>query len=127
MNKMSKHQIYEKLTMGIFTGMNTRNMALIEEVISDDVVFNFPGTEQIEGAKKFVLFIRILLRKYKTLEFTINEMIFDNQSACLIWTNKGETLSGEDYKNSGVTLFHFKDEKICFLSDYFKDTSFIKN
>lgn len=31
-----------------------------------------------------------------------------------------------DFSNSGVTLFHFTRGKISFISDYFKDTSFVE-
>jgi hypothetical protein len=38
----------------------------------------------------------------------------------------GEDIKGNPYKNAGVTLLHFNQGKISFISDFFKDTSFVK-
>jgi hypothetical protein len=110
----------------LFKSMNIRDFSTIENQVTEDVVFDFPGAGRIEGARKVFIFLKALLRKYKTLLFTLNEVLIDNNAACAVWTNKGEHSEGYDYTNSGVTLFHFKGDKISFLSDYFKDTSFVK-
>ena len=70
--------------------------------------------------------MKALMRKYAELTFTIKEVIVERDKSCCVWTNKGQTTEGEDYANSGMTLFYFEDNKITFISDYFKDTSFVK-
>lgn len=115
-----------KLITALFKAMNTRDFSIIENQVTEDVVFDFPGAGRIEGSKRMFIFLKALLRKYKTLLFTVNEVLIDNNTACAVWTNKGQHIEGHDYANSGVTLFHFSDDKISFLSDYFKDTSFVK-
>jgi len=121
---MEKLEINKQLAINLFEGMNNRDMILVQKIINENIIFDFPGIEQIEGDKKFIVFLKLLHRKYKTLKFTIIEMLFDHDKACLIWTNEGKYLDDSDYNNRGVTLFHFENDKISFLSDYFKNTSF---
>ena len=110
----------------LFEAMNSRNFSKIENQVREEIVFDFPGAGRIEGAKKVFVFLKALLRKYKTLTFTLSEVIVNKHAACAVWTNKGEHVNGAEYANSGVTLFHFSGDRICFLSDYFKDTSFVQ-
>ncbi|PLX11977.1 MAG: hypothetical protein C0597_14210 [Marinilabiliales bacterium] len=67
------------------------------------------------------------MRKYKDLQFNVTEVILEDKKACVVWTNRGEYNDGTPYNNSGITLFHFKDDKVSFISDYFKNTSFINS
>ncbi len=116
----------QELITALFKSMNTRDFTDIENQVTENVVFDFPGAGRIEGAKRMFIFLKALLRKYKTLHFNVNEVLIGNRAACAVWTNKGEHIEGHDYANSGVTLFHFRGDKISFLSDYFKDTSFVR-
>jgi len=110
----------------IFKAMNTRDFSEFENFITEDVVFDFPGAGRIEGYKRVLIFLKALLRKYPKLTFNVSEIITDNERACAVWTNKGEDLDGNHYSNSGITLLYFRGEKLTFISDYFKDTSFVK-
>ncbi|MBN1597711.1 MAG: nuclear transport factor 2 family protein [Bacteroidales bacterium] len=116
----------QELITALFKAMNTRDFSTVEKQVTEDVAFDFPGAGRIEGAKRVFIFLKALLRKYKTLVFTVHDVLIDYNAACAVWTNKGEHSEGHPYNNSGVTLFHFTDNKISFLSDYFKDTSFVK-
>jgi ketosteroid isomerase-like protein len=116
-----------ELTLSVFNAMNTRDFSELEKNITDDVAFDFPGVGRVEGSKRVLIFLKALLRKYKHLAFTITEVIEGSQRACAIWTNRGEHINGNAYANSGVTLLHFSDNKISFISDYFKDTSFVES
>lgn len=111
----------------IFEAMNSRDFTLFESNITDDIAFDFPGTGRMEGNRRTLLFFRSLLRKFPRLHFTINEVIACGDRACIVWTNEGEDAKGNPYANSGVTLIHTRDGKISFISDYFKDTSFVEN
>ncbi len=114
------------IARSIFNAMNTRDFSEFENFVSEDVVFDFPGAGRIEGYKRVIIFLKALLRKYPKLTFTVSEIITDNQKACAVWTNEGEDIEGNHYSNSGITLLYFKGEKLTFISDYFKDTSFVK-
>ena len=67
---------------------------------------------------------KILFRNYSRLTFSVAKIIAQQDCACALWTNYGEERTGKSYRNSGITFLQFKEGKIMFLSDYFKDTSF---
>jgi ketosteroid isomerase-like protein len=113
-----------RMAEAVFTAMNTRDFEDYEQLITDDVVFDFPGAGRAEGSRRTLLLMKSLLRKYPRLQFRISEVITQADRACVVWTNEGEDLKGNPYTNAGITLQHFRDGKICFISDYFKDTSF---
>lgn len=118
---------YKKMAISIFDAMNTSNFTTFQENAAENISFDFPGVDRVEGVKRVILFFKVLLRKYKKLCFTVTDVLVDNEKACAIWTNKGEEKNGKLYKNSGMTLFHFDGEKVVYISDYFKDTSFIQS
>ena len=121
---MINENSYKEIAVSVFEAMNTSNFSEFEKNAADDLSFEFPGADRVEGVKRVILFFKVLLRKYNNLTFTVSEVIVENQKACVIWTNRGEQKNGEAYINSGITLFHFIDNKVSFISDYFKDTSF---
>ena len=121
---MISENTYEKVAVSVFEAMNTSNFETFEKNAADEITFDFPGVDTVEGVKKVILFFKILLRKYKDLTFTVNDVIVGSMKACVVWTNKGEYNDGTLYKNSGITLFHFTEDKVSYISDYFKDTSF---
>lgn len=123
MNNSQSHQLAAKL----FEAMNVRDFSDLEVHIADNVALDFPGNGEVSGIKKVLLFLKVLLRKYPTLHFTVSEIIATEDRACAVWTNKGIDTTGAPYQNSGMTLIRFQNGKICFISDYFKDTSFVNN
>jgi len=122
--EMDNNIDYKGIAVSIFEAMNTGEFSKFQQNAQEDISFDFPGTDRIEGAKRVILFFKVLLRKYKNLTFTVNEVIVGSEKACVVWTNKGEYSNGNLYENSGITLFHFSGDKISYISDYFKDTSF---
>jgi ketosteroid isomerase-like protein len=122
---MDPNPDFHKLTLSVFDAMNSRDFTGLESNVTDAVSFDFPGAGRVESARRVILFLKALLRKYPRLEFTVNEIIVEGNKACAVWTNEGENSTGERYENSGMTLIHFENDKIAFISDYFKDTSFV--
>jgi ketosteroid isomerase-like protein len=124
---MVKREPFEVLAKKVFDAMNFQNFESLKPVLTDDIVFHFPGTPPLEGSRRVILFLNALMRKYKNLTFEVSEVIIDatENMACVVWTNSGLQLNGMKYQNSGITLIKFRDGKICLLSDYFKDTSFV--
>ena len=118
--------VHEGLIRMLFEAMNSREFSAFEKVITEEVAFDFPGVERTEGARRTLLLLRTLLRKFPQLTFTITDIILQSDRACAVWTNEGEDSVGNPYHNSGITLFRFKGDKISFISDYFKDTSFVE-
>lgn len=121
---MSNTIDYKGIAVSIFDAMNSGEFSDFQHNAKEDICFDFPGTDRIEGAKRVILFFKVLLRKYKNLHFTVNDVFAADGKACVVWTNEGEYGNGDKYENSGITLFHFDHDKISFISDYFKDTSF---
>lgn len=124
---MNNNIDYKGIAVSVFEAMNTSEFSDFEKNAAENIQFDFPGVERIEGVKRVILFFKILLRKYNKLKFTVNEVIVGEQKACVVWTNQGEYNDGTVYINSGITLFHFIDDKVSYISDYFKDTSFINS
>ncbi|MEA1875325.1 MAG: nuclear transport factor 2 family protein [Bacteroidota bacterium] len=116
----------QELALLFFRALNSRDFSEVDPYLHDEVALDFPGVGRIEGSRRVLVFIKTLHRKYPVLEFNVSEVFSDGGQICAIWTNKGENLAGEPYSNSGVTIFHHDQGKITFISDYLKDTSFIK-
>ena len=123
---MTNSIMYKDLARGIFEAMNKRDFSEMQKNIAENLVFDFPGAGRVEGAKRVVIFLTALLRKYSVLQFAVSEVFVEGERACAIWTNQGESKDGKQYANSGVTVFQFSEGKISSMSDYFKDTSFTK-
>jgi ketosteroid isomerase-like protein len=109
----------------IFSALNNRTLDRLEDYLDANATFDFPGTKLIKGRKKILTFFKILFRKYPRLTFTVQESIVDGGKVCIVWTNEGVTSNNTPYANQGVTYVHISDGKIHFISDYFKNTSFI--
>ena len=114
----------EKFARELFNTMNSRNFNDIEDLLDENVCFDFPGVKRSDGIRKTGILLNALLRKYPELVFSVQDVILDEDRACVVWTNKGIDVKNAAYENSGITLLHFKAGKISFISDYFKDTSF---
>jgi len=122
---MNTEHTYPELTLSVFNAMNSRDFSELEKNVTENVAFDFPGAGRIEGARRVILFLKALLRKYPKLHFTVSEVLVDKHKACAVWTNAGVSSDGGPYANSGITLLYFEGDKIRFISDYFKDTSFV--
>ncbi len=109
----------------IFEAMNTKNMAVLEPYLAEDVSFDFPGTALVVGKKRVLIFLKVLLRKYPDIVFQVQDVVSDNDKTCIVWTNSARLETSQPYRNSGVTLVHCVNDRITFISDYFKDTSFV--
>ena len=121
---MKETSEFNRMAEEVFQAMNTRDFTAFEQVITDEVAFDFPGAGRVEGSRRTLLLLKSLLRKYPKLHFNISEIITQEDSACVVWTNEGQDIKGNPYTNAGITLLHFSEGKISFISDYFKDTSF---
>ena len=109
----------------IFSSLNHRELNQLHDYLDEHATFDFPGTKLIKGRKKILTFFKILFRKYPRLTFTVQESIVDGGKVCILWTNEGITSDNTPYANQGVTVVNIAAGKIHFISDYFKNTSFI--
>lgn len=109
----------------IFTALNCRDLSALAPFLAEDAVFDFPGAGCISGKNRILLFFKILFRKYPRLTFSVTDIIIEGERACAVWTNEGENAHGRAYRNRGITLVRIANGQIIFISDYFKDTSFV--
>jgi len=109
----------------IFEAMNSRDLSLLDPHLSDDVRFDFPGSGVITGKKRVLVFLKALLRKYPDIAFSIQDVITGDDKFCVVWTNTARLDTPRPYRNSGITLVRCAGNRITFISDYFKDTSFV--
>lgn len=117
----------EEISRLIFEGFNRRDFSVVDPYFDEALVLDFPGVKQMIGKRRVLIFLGALLRRYPELVFEVHDVIISSNRSVVIWTNKGRDASGGDYSNSGNSLVHFENEKIVFMSDYFKDTSFINS
>ncbi len=115
----------KQISQFIFEKMSNNETDELLSVFADEMVFDFPGIDQIKGKDKAVRVLRLILRRFNYLKFSVYKIITEDKDVCVMWTNKGEYKNGDNYENSGITYIKFDNErKVSFLSDYFKDTSF---
>ncbi len=115
----------KEISKFIFDAMSNNETEKLLPFFADEIIFDFPGIEQINGKNKAVRVLRLILRRFNFLKFSVYKIITEDKDVCVMWTNKGEYKNGDKYQNSGITYIKFDDKgKVAFLSDYFKDTSF---
>lgn len=111
----------------IFTALNSRDLSALAPFLADDAVFDFPGVGCISGKNRILLFFKILFRKYPRLTFSLTDIIIEGERVCAVWNNEGENAHGRAYRNRGITFMRIANGQIIFISDYFKDTSFVES
>jgi len=124
---MEKVPFDKDIALTIFSSLNNRELSELSQHLSENAVFDFPGAGCIEGHKHILTFFKVLFRKYSRLNFTVEHVISEGKLVCATWSNEGEDKNGNPYNNRGITLVEVSDGKIVSISDYFKDTSFVKS
>ena len=109
-----------------FTLLNNRDFESLKNHLTPDVTFYFPGTKPLVGPQKVIQLLRIIYRRYAHLTFSIEDIIIQRNKIAVVWSNSGNDVRGRLYKNRGVTIFKIEKDKIAYISDFFKDTSFVK-
>jgi hypothetical protein len=55
---MSETSHIARMAVAVFTAMNKRDFADYEQLITDDVVFDFPGAGRAEGSRRTLQYFR---------------------------------------------------------------------
>lgn len=113
------------LTHKFFEMLNHRDTKEMEDLVGPDTEFYFPKTQPLIGKKRIMKFLNILFRQYPELTFKIQRVIQQDNRVAVHWTNQGMNRRKEPYQNEGVTILEIQDDKISFISDFFKDTEII--
>ena len=114
----------EQTIIRLFEIINRRDLDRFDDLLTEDAEFYFPKTQPLLNRDRIIRFFRILFRQYPQLKFQIQREIIQGKMAAVHWTNRGIHKSGEAYENEGVTILELEGDKIRFISDFFKDTSF---
>jgi ketosteroid isomerase-like protein len=112
----------EQTVTTFFEVSNSRDIDRMGELLNEDAEFYFPKTQPLIGRERILKFINILFRQYPEMSFEIQRIICEGSNAAVHWTNTGRSRRKEPYQNEGVTILEMKDNKINFISDFFKDT-----
>jgi ketosteroid isomerase-like protein len=113
---------FETTITTFFHAANSHNLTALEGLFTDDIEFFFPKTRPLMGKKPVLRFFAILFKQYPRLTFQVHMTIIQSEKAAVHWTNEGTNRKGNPYGNEGVSLLRFENNKICFISDFFKDT-----
>ena len=105
-----------------FEVFNARDMDRMAELLHEDAEFYFPKTQPLIARERILKFLHILFRQYPELTFEIQRTVCEGSKAAVHWTNKGRSRKNEPYQNEGATFLEIADDKIIFISDFFKDT-----
>ena len=105
-----------------FEVFNSRDMKRMGELLHEDAEFYFPKTKPLIGRERILKFLNILFRQYPELSFEVQRTICEGRNAAVHWTNKGHSRRKEPYQNEGATILEIENDKIIFITDFFKDT-----
>ncbi len=105
-----------------FQAVNERDLGSMGNGLDSEAEFRFPKTQPLVGRDRILRFFKILFRQFPELTFDVKRIILQEQHAAVHWTNRGIGRNKTPYENEGVTLLEWEDEKIRFMSDFFKDT-----
>ena len=105
-----------------FEVFNNRDLDGMGGLLHSNASFYFPKTQPLLGKDRILKFLKILFRQYPELSFKVERVIRQGNHAAVHWTNRGINRRKELYENEGVTILEMENEKIKFISDFFKDT-----
>ncbi len=105
-----------------FEIVNRRDLDALGNGLAEEAEFHFPKTQPLCGRNQIVRFFKILFRQFPKLDFEVQRVIIQGQTGAVHWKNTGLNRKHEPYDNEGVTLLEMRGDKICYISDFFKDT-----
>lgn len=105
-----------------FQVLNERDLDEADKLLVPQTEFYFPKTQPMVGKDRILKFLKIFFRQFPELTFTVIRVIHQGDQAAVHWTNRGINRRKELYENEGVTILETKEDKIVFISDFFKDT-----
>lgn len=105
-----------------FDVFNRRELDKMAALLDSQSELHFPKTRPLIGEERILKFINVLFKQYPQLHFEIQDIICQGSRAAVHWKNRGRNRKGESYSNEGVSWMVFKDNRIQWMSDFFKDT-----
>ncbi|HVH42172.1 MAG TPA: nuclear transport factor 2 family protein [Labilithrix sp.] len=90
---------------------------MLRALYTDDIVFRDP-VQEVRGIHDFIAMNRRLLRRMRTLEWSIRTAKGDDTDAFLEWTMRGTLKLGPRLKVDGMTHARARDGRIFDHRDY---------
>jgi ketosteroid isomerase-like protein len=112
----------EETVARFFELLNERNLEQLGESLAENAEFYFPKTQPLIGKERILRFFNILFRQYPVLTFRVRRTVIQGTWAAIHWTNQGRSRKDLPYENEGVTLLELEEDRIRWISDFFKDT-----
>ncbi len=110
--------------VAFMTDLDTKDTKQLSNWFVEKSQVWIPPGQPVEGSSRIIAQFRAIFRRYKDLNWKVNEVfqLSENRGLCI--SSSWGTINGKPYSNELVTDFTFNNEgKILRLSDYFKDTS----
>ena len=105
-----------------FDLINGREWDALEKFLAEDAEFHFPKTKPLLNKGRILKFMALLWKMVPELHFNVQRTIIQGNVAAVHWTNHGRDRKNPSYTNEGVTILEYKDDKITYISDFFKNT-----
>lgn len=108
--------------VSFFENINSNDLNTLSEILDENCELYFPKTQPLSSKKDVLRFFKILKFQYPELIFVVHEILIDGDFSAVYWTNTGRNRKNEHYENEGMTLLRIQNNKIVYLSDFFKNT-----
>ena len=112
----------EKSIYLFYSHISKADFEMLEKILDENCVLLFPKSHSIISKTQVIRFFKILRYQYPALDFIVEQAIIGDGSAAVHWKNVGRKRDGNSYENEGVTILKELDNKIIFISDFFKNT-----
>jgi len=106
------------LSIYIDSCWNSKNLGMLNEIVSEDFVRNINGITIAKGTIELEAHINIFIKAFPNLEIKINESFIQENKIITTWTftgtNTGEfteyEATGKKTKVSGVSIIHYNND-----------------
>jgi hypothetical protein len=105
--------------------LEKRDTSLVLKWFADNGVLWMPPSEPIEGARRVAAMFRVIFRMYAEIHWKVTDVYPVSDVRFIYMTDSWGTIGkSTPYRNSIMSIIEFNAEnKITYLSDYFKDTA----
>jgi len=106
----------EELVRRGYQAFDTGDMATLDELFADDIVWHVPGRNQLSGTYRgkqevFGNFMKLAELTGGSFKLDIHTILADDEHAVVLVTATGEH-DGKTLSDNSVQIFHIKDGKV---------------
>ena len=106
----------EELVRRGYQAFGTGDMATLDELFANDIIWHVPGRNQLSGTYRgkqevFGNFVKLAELTGGTFKLDIHTILADDEHAVVLVTATGEH-DGKSLSDNSVQIFHIKDGKV---------------